>query len=456
MRHLIIGAGPAAQAAVETIRSLDAQATIDLVCGEPAYARMALPYFIQGTIEESALMTADGAWFESLGVTTHFGRRATALASDRDVVSLDDGSELAFDRLLIATGSRPRIPPIPGAEGPGCVSMWTLDDAKAFLAAEHREVAIVGAGFIAFTALDGVAEQADKVSFIEIEPQILPHMLDAQGATRFQAYLSARGIEAVTGTRVEAIESEGARRRVVLSDGKQIECDLVVLATGVQPNVEFLEGAGVEIEGGIVVDGRLASSRAGVFAAGDVAAGPDLLGGPNRVQAIQPTATDHGRIAGANMVDSAAGAGFEYAGSLTMNILAAQGFEAASFGAWEREEDVIRVESAGHVYRKYVFEGDRIVGGILIGPTLAVSGVNDVGMLKGLVQTGVSIGPWRAYLEENPLDLRRVFVASGAAKALLGTHLLAGRASEGGGYRAGRLPPLRPRSKHHATLVKGL
>jgi NAD(P)H-nitrite reductase large subunit len=453
MRHVIVGAGPAAQAAIETIRALDAAAEITLVCDEPPYARMALPYYVIGRVPEEALMTGGDAWFESLRVETRFGRRAARLAPDRDVLVLDDDSELPFDRLLVATGSRARVPPIPGADGPGCVCMWTLDDAKRFLAEDPGEVLIVGAGFIAFTVLDALAKRADRVSFVEIEPRILPHMLDPASAEIFRGFLSQRGIEAHVETRVEGIEPAGARRRVALSGGKALECDLVVLATGVAPNVELLEGSGVEIDAGVVVDGRMQTRRANVFAAGDVAAGPDLLGGPRRVQAIQPTAVDHGRIAGANM----AGEDIQYAGSLTMNILAAQGIEAASFGFWERDDEVtVAAAPATSIYRKLVWDGDRLVGGILVGPTLAVSGVNDVGMLKGLVQTGTRLGLWKDYLAQNPMDLRRAFVASGAAKELLASNLLAGRASTGGGYRHGGLPPLRPRSSHHATLVTGL
>ncbi len=453
MRHVIVGAGPAAQSAVETIRALDAGAEIALVCDEPAYARMVLPYYLIGNVPEAALFTANDAWFEELRVETHFGRRAVALDPDRDVLRLDDGAELAFDRLLVATGSRPRRPPIPGADGPGVVSMWTLGDANAFLDAAPREVVIVGAGFIAFTVLDAIAKRAERVSFVEIEPQILPHMLDRPGAALMQAHLADRGIACHTGASATAIESDGGRRRIALSGGDSLACDLVVLATGIEANADFLGGAGVELGDAVLVDDELRTTRENVYAAGDVAVGPDLLGGPRRVQAIQPTAVDHGRIAGANM----AGEGIAYAGSLTMNILAAQGLEAASVGFWERDEEATRVENtAGRVYRKYVWDGDRLVGGILVGPTLAVSGVNDVGMLKGLVQTGVRLGPWKDYLLENPLDLRRPFVASGAAQALLASTLLTGRASAGGGYRHGGLPPLRGRSPHHATLVTGL
>jgi NAD(P)H-nitrite reductase large subunit len=228
-----------------------------------------------------------------------------------------------------------------------------------------------------------------------------------------------------------------------------------VIAAGVAPNVEFLTGSGIEIgEGrgaGVLVDERLQTSAQGVFAAGDVAQAADLLTGERRVHAVQPTAVDHGRVAAANM----AGAEVRYAGSLIMNILAAQGLEACSFGDWRavgRATTLVQNPANG-IYRKYTWDGDALVGGILVGPTAAMSGANDVGMLKGLIQTGVRLGAWKAYLEENPLDLRRVYVASGAAEKLLESNLLSGRASAGGGYRFPSLPALRKRSAHHETLV---
>jgi NAD(P)H-nitrite reductase large subunit len=225
----------------------------------------------------------------------------------------------------------------------------------------------------------------------------------------------------------------------------------VILATGIRANLDFLEGSGVETDAGILVDGRMQSSAAGLYAAGDVAQGPVLHLSERRVHAIQPTAVDHGRIAAANML----GHDVVYEGSLLMNIVATQGLEMASFGLWEGQGlETTQVEnSKRRTYRKYVWQDDRLVGGILVGPTHAMSGQNDVGMLKGLVQTGVELGPWKQYLQESPLDLRRVFVASGAAKQLAESTLLSGRASLGGGFRFKRLPARRPRKSHHAAIV---
>ncbi len=450
MRHLVIGAGPAGLAAVETLRALDPQAEIALVCDEPAYARMVLPYYLQGSIEERAVLTADAGWFEDRGVNVHLERRVERLEPAEHRVLLDDGTALEYDRCLVATGSRVRTPDVEGADS--AVPMWTLEHARTWLGSPRAETVVVGAGFIAFTILDAVAERSGSVRFLEREAQILPRMLDAASAGLVQRHLEARGIQVRTGVELERIEEAGARRWLQLAGGESLECDSVLLATGIQPNVEFLQGSGVDLNHAIVVDDRMQTSARDVYAAGDVAEGPDLQGGARTVRAIQPVAVDHGRVAAANM----AGEDVRYDGALTMNILAVQGLEATSFGRWESEDDVTRVENpADGIYRKYVWEGDRLAGGILVGPTHAVSGLNDVGMLKGLVQSGAALGPWRAHLEENPLDLRRPYVASGAAKTLLGTTLLAGRASTGGGFRWPAVAPKRARTPHHGVLTGG-
>lgn len=452
-RCVIAGAGVAGLAAAETLRQLDAEAAITVLGDEPPYSRMVLPYFMEGRIEEAAVFTGDEAWFADLGVETRFGDGLAAIDPAAKRVTLTGGDTLDYDALVLATGSGSVRAPIPGAELDGCIDLWNLDDARAFLGGPHREVAIIGAGFIASTILDAVVKQADRVHLLEIESQLLPRMVDASAAALIETHLRKRGVDLHTGTEVKGIERDGVRSRLSLSTGGSLEVDVVIFATGIRPNLAYLEGTGIETDAGILVDGQLRTSVAGVWAAGDVAQGPVLHHAERRVHAIQPTAVDHGRVAAADI----SGADVRYEGSLLMNVVAIQGMEAASFGLWEDgDHEITRIENAaGGVYRKYVWDGDVLVGGVLVGPTHGMSGLNDAGMLKGLVQTGAPLGPWRAYLEENPLDLRRAFVASGAAQKLLGTTLLAGRIATGGGFRFQRPKPRRARSPHHATLLKG-
>jgi NAD(P)H-nitrite reductase large subunit len=456
-RHVIIGAGPAGINAIETLRAIDSDCEIALVCDEPAYSRMVLPYYLEGKIDERAVMTGSEEWFSEHGVTTHLGVRVKAVDPGKKTLSLDDGAQLAYDRLLVSTGSRAARPPIDGLDGSGIVNLWTLADANEFLSESRPHTVIVGAGFIAFTVLNAIAARSDRVTILEIEDRVLPNMLDAESSALMADHLKQLGIDVRTGVRLEGIEQLSGKRRLRLSGGENLECDAVVIAAGVAPNVEFLKSSGIELgEGrgaGILVDEMLQTSAEGVYAAGDVAEAADLLTGERRVHAVQPTAVDHGRIAAANM----AGMEVRYSGSLIMNILGAQGLEACSFGDWQgvgRESTVVE-NSANRVYRKYTWDDDALVGGILLGPTAAMTGANDVGMLKGLIQTGVRLGPWKTYLNENPIDLRRVYVASGAAEKLLESSLLTGRASVGGGYRFPSLPALRKRSPHHDTLLAG-
>jgi NADPH-dependent 2,4-dienoyl-CoA reductase/sulfur reductase-like enzyme len=332
--------------------------------------------------------------------------------------------------------------------------MWTLADANTLRAATGRDVVVVGAGFIGLIILDALLKRGCRVRFLEIAPQILPRMLDEAVAGLVAAHLRERDVELLTDTGLESVERRQGRLHLKLAGGTALECDQLVMATGIRANTEFLEGSGIASEAGILVGEQLETSAPAVFAAGDVAQGPDLLAGGTAVHAIQPTAIDHGRVAGANM----AGQGVPYSGSLAMNVLHTRDLESCSFGLWHGDgHECTVVENSGdRIYRKYVWDDDRLVGGALVGPTAAVSGVNDVGMLKGLIQSGVALGPWKDYLQQNPLDLRRAFVASGATEKLLGTTLLTGRPSAGGGYRYPPLPPLRKRSPHHPVLTTGL
>lgn len=450
-RHVILGAGPAGLNAIETIRQIDPGASITLISDEPAYARMALPYFLNGGIPAGHLTTASPEYLERLRVEHRCGRRAARVDAAARLVHLDDGGTVGFDTLLVATGSSPVKLQIPGADGPGVNTMWTLADALAVrqLAQTGRPaVVLVGGGFIGLIVLNALHRVGWKLTVVERESQILPHMLDRRGAQAAEAWLRARGVEVVTGCTVQEI---GGRKKktVALSNGQELGAHLVLLSAGVQPNVGFLEGSGVRVEHGVVVDERLQSSVPGIYAAGDAAQGPDLLGGPRAVHAIQPTAVDHGRVAGANM----AGRECRYAGSLAMNILDVAGLHCTSFGRWRDGADAIEVWNPGRpVYRKLVWEGTRLVGGILLGPVEDTTMLTDVGMLKGLIESRVELGDWKSYLRERPWDLRRAFVASRAAERLLEKRLVGEPAVPRGFHFNGMDPHAGP-GPHHADIV---
>lgn len=451
-RHVIVGGGPAGMYALETIREYDQESPITLISDEPPYARMALPYYLCGDIPEAHLFYGDENYFEKMRVKTVFGKRVQSLNPKANQLTLDDGTKVAYDHLLIATGASAAGVKIPGVDLPGVCHLWTLDDAKKALAkvGKGAEVVFIGSGFIGFIVLNAVYKIGCRLAVVELEDQVLPRMLDRQGAILVERWLLEKGVEVYTGTTVQAIEAlPDGRKNLRLKDGQALTADLVIIATGIRANVDLVKGSGIAINQGILVNDRMQTNVPNVYAAGDVAEGPDLLGG-RAVHAIQPTAEDHGRIAGANMVDL----DIRYQGSLLMNILDVAGLHCSSFGLWKGDgrEVTSLINPNRPIYRKLVWEEDRVVGAIFVGPVDDTSMLNDIGMVKGLIQTKVSLGKWKGYIQKNPLDIRRPCVASGAPAKLLKTTLL-GKPSGEKRYRFQSIKPVTKPTEAHKILI---
>ena len=445
--HLIVGAGPAGMAAIDTIREFGDTSPITLVSSEDPYSRMVLPYLMDGTIPEQNVFTATDDYLRERAVEPILGRMVTSLDPGGRAVC-DDGTEIEFDDALIATGSSASRPPIPGIDGDRIFNLWTLDDARAVLAQKGGEVAVIGAGFIAFTCLDALIHLGTKVTVIEVEDRILPRMIDGHGASMVQRYLESKGVSFRVGAQVSSIEDAEGRKKISFADGDDLQADVVITATGISPNLGLVDGSGIDTDFGILVDDHMRTSADNVFAAGDIAQGPVIGSDRKEVHAIQPTALEHGRIAGANM----AGGNAAYWGSLLMNVVDVQKLQIASFGDWLGEGAEVRVveNDSRPVYRKLIFQGEVLTGAVFLGRPDDVALLNDMGMAKGLIQTGVRLGEWRKYLDRYPLDIRRPYVASRAAEKLLEMQLL-DKPSVPRGYRQ---PDPEPKYwEHHEVFV---
>jgi NAD(P)H-nitrite reductase large subunit len=435
-RHLIIGGGPAAINAIETIREFDNDSSqINLVSDEPAYSRMVLPYYLADKIPQRQVFTADDAYYERLKVERRFGSRVTRIDPKAKTATLQDGSMVPFDDLLVATGSSATIPPIPGANLPGVHPLWTLAHTEAVLQATKGlakpEVVFIGAGFIGFIVLNAMYKRGWKLHVVEMADHVLPRMLDADSAVLVEAWLRTKGLTLHLGTTAKEIKEASGRKQVVLANGTTVAADIVIVATGIRANTDLVAGSGIAVDHGILVNDRMQTNFPFIYAAGDVSQGPDLLGDKPAVHAIQPTAVDHGRIAGANM----AGHVVHYPGSLLMNILDACGLQCASFGRWGEDAEAMTISNPDRpVYRKLLWTGDQITGAVFVGPANDLGMLNDVGMVKGIMQTRTTFGPWKDYLKHHPFDIRRPYVGLQVARQLVGTTLL-GRPSRPRQYR---------------------
>ncbi len=408
MKHIVIGNGPAGVIAAETLRRTDPKCAITLIGDEPEapYSRMALPYLLAESINEDGTHLRHGAdHYKELGIDI-VTDQVTSVVPDKRSVTLVKGGEATFDRLLIATGSHAARPPIPGMDLDGVENCWTLEDGRRIAAATKKgsRVVLMGAGFIGCIVLEALAARGVELTVVEMEDRMLPRMMDHTGGEMIKRWCESKGVTVLTATKVEAIEQTGKALKISYGDGSSAEVDTVVCATGVRPNVGFLEGSGIETDLGVLVDNNLQTNKDGIYAAGDVAQGPELLTGVKEIHAIQPTASEHGRIAALNM----AGEATHYRGSLSMNVLNTLGLVSSSFGLWDGNEggdETSLADADSYRYLRLTFRDDVIVGALALGLT------HHVGIIRGLIQTGVKLGHWKDRLMKDPNRVMEAYLA---------------------------------------------
>jgi NAD(P)H-nitrite reductase large subunit len=413
MHHVILGAGPAGVIAAETIRKHQPQAAITIVGDEkePPYSRMAIPYLLMGNIAESGTWLRKGlGHFEALQIKL-VQARATQVDTSARTVALDSGQQLRFDTLLIATGSSPIQPPVPGIGLPGVHPCWTLDDARKImgLAVKGARVLQMGAGFIGCIIMEALAARGVHLSVVEMGDRMVPRMMGPTAGGMIKEWCEKKGVEVFTGTRVEAIEA-ATPLSVRLSNGRQVPADLVISATGVRPNIGFLESSGIRCLLGVLTDEHMQSNVQGIYAAGDCAEAFDKISGKMIVSAIQPNAADQARVAALNM----AGQHAVLAGVTQINVLDTLGLVSTSFGDWQGVPGGEHVELTDHVAGRHLslqFKGDVMVGCNSIGWT------DHVGVLRGLVEGQVKLGPWKDHLKQDPTRLMEAYLASAQARS---------------------------------------
>jgi NAD(P)H-nitrite reductase large subunit len=421
MRYAIIGSGPAGVTAAETLKAKHPDAEVKLIGDEPEppYSRMAIPYLLVGKVDESGTyLRRSGDHYQQRGIDVVQDRVDRVDASGK-ALQLKSGATVAYDRLLIASGSHPNRPPIPGIDLPQVQSCWTLADAREIInrASEGSRVVLMGAGFIGCIVMEALALRGVKLTVVEMGDRMVPRMMNQTAGGMIKRWCESKGVAVHTSAQVTAIEAQrvGLLKKVLggasegvqvkLASGVSIDADLVISATGVKPNVGFLEGTGIEMDQGILVDRNMQSSFPNIYAAGDVAQGRDFSTGEQSVQAIQPTAVEHGRIAALNM----AGDTVDHQGSVSMNVLDTLGLISSSFGLWMGAEGGTQAElldKAGFRYINLQFQEDRLVGATSIGLT------QHVGVLRGLIQSQTRLGVWADRLQKDPTRIMEAYLGS--------------------------------------------
>ncbi|MDA0821726.1 MAG: NAD(P)/FAD-dependent oxidoreductase [Proteobacteria bacterium] len=410
MNHVIIGAGPAGVVAAETLRKLVPEANVTLVGDEqePPYSRMALPYYLVQQIAESGTyLRKSSDHFSRLNIDVRQDKVASINRKQQQVM-LSSGGAVPYDKLLIATGSRPVSPRIPGMDLPGIYACWTLEDARNIAARSKpgAKVLLMGAGFIGCIILEALAKSGADLTVVEMEDRMVPRMMNDTAGGLIKAWCEEQGVHVHTSTKVTAIEKNGGSFSVTLNTGSTITADLIVSATGVHPNVDLLAGTGVETDDGILVNRNMQTNDPNIFAAGDVAQGRDFSTGEYSVQAIQPTAAEHAQLAARNMAGIV---GAVHRGSVNMNVLDTLGLISSSFGLWMGAKDGQTSELLNRDRYRYLnlqFADDVLVGATSLGLT------QHVGVLRGLIQSKTRLGVWKERLLEDPTRIMEAYLGS--------------------------------------------
>jgi NAD(P)H-nitrite reductase large subunit len=368
--YVIIGNSAGGIAAAEAIRKADKAGSITVLSDErwPGYSRPLISHHLSEgkPIEKMLFRPAD--FYDTCGIQLLLNSKTVSIDVAGKTVELENGKSIAWHKLLLATGGQPIIPKIDGAGLEGVFTFTTLDDARvidAFISlhAEKKVKAVViGGGLIGVSVTEALIKRNVEVTIVEMQQNILMSILDSEAAAVEEETIRQSGVEIITGFTVNTVSSDpdGKANGVVLSDGRSLPCDIVILAVGVQPRMALARNAGIETNRGILVDRHMATSSPDIFACGDAAEAYDFLRHENRVNPIWPAAYSGGKVAGANM----AGVPAEFQGGTAMNAMKYFGLHILSAGIVvppdESYEVVSRRENGS--YQKIVLQNGVIKG----------------------------------------------------------------------------------------------
>lgn len=358
MQYVIIGNSTAATFAVEGIRAVDKAGSITVISDEtrPAYGRPLISYYLYGRIKLENTDYRSASFYMDNGVTVKYGVRAEKIDPEKKNVALSDGSTIGYDKLLVATGSSPLVPPAEGLDTVPYHTFMTMDSALALekeLSPEKR-VLVVGAGLIGLKCVEGILDRVGSVTVVDLAARILPSILDEEGSAIVQERLEARGVSFILGD----CAVRYAPGLATLRSGKEVPFDILVIAAGVRPNVSLVREAGGEVNRGIVVNDRQETTIPDVYAAGDNCESYDICSGTRRILALLPNAAFQGETAGRNM----AGGDAAFDKAAPFNALGLFDTHIATAGVYEGETYTDTSEG----YKKLFVKDNKLVGFILI------------------------------------------------------------------------------------------
>lgn len=394
--YVIVGNSVGCIGAVEAIRQVDDKSGIQVISEEayPAYSRPQIANYLAGEVDVEQTLYRRRSFYRDYGVELLLGRSVVGVDPDQRLVRLDDGRAFSWDRLLLATGGSPIVPPVQNLPENGYLTFTTMADAQRIKERlpDLESAVVVGGGLIGLSVTEALVKLGVETTIVELAPQILGRALDTVVAAQVQTLMENKGVRILTHCSVDAVrdlDPSGQRGVAVLSNGVTLDYDALIMAIGVRPRTELAVDAGIEVNRGIVVDAYMRTSVDGIYACGDVAEAYDFLADATRLTPVWPNAYAGGRVAGLNM----AGQEATYEGGTGMNALHSFGYPILSAGTVAPPSDdgyqVLTAQTAhDHGYKKLILRDGRIAGFLFAGD------IDRVGVVYGLMKQGVEVSSY--------------------------------------------------------------
>lgn len=411
-KYLIIGNSVAGVNAVEAIREIDKKGRITLVSDEPLfnYSRPLISYYLGKKIPKEKISFRDEEFYSKNKVNLLLNTKAEKINVKKKTVTLtqlgnNTSTQVYFDRLLIATGGKPFVPPIEELDKvkEGIFTFTKFSDAENLIKYieknKIKEAVVLGAGLIGLKCTEGLVERGLKVTIVELADRILANTFDKSASDILENALNKWGCKVIKEDTISKVESVKLKlKSVVLKSGKEIPTRLLIIAIGVRPNLDLVKDTSIKYDRGIVVNDYMQTNIKDIFSAGDVAQGRDFLTQRNSVIAIWPVAARQGKIAGYNM----AGKKVKYEGLFIMNSVELAGIPTISFGITNPQDaknyEILSKKDTGS-YRKIVLKDNKIVGAIFMG------NIERAGIFSGLIKDRIDVSLFKQDLLSDEFGL---------------------------------------------------
>jgi NAD(P)H-nitrite reductase large subunit len=400
--YLIIGNSAGGIGAAEAIREVDSTGTIAIVSEEAyhAYSRPLISKLLSGerTIDRMLFRSPD--FYQKNRIDFLPATKVVKLNTAKHSVVLDDETEIAYSKLLLATGGEPISPQLTGNGKKGVFFFQSIDDAlhiSDYLKKEMR-VVVIGGGLIGLSLSEALIKKELNVTIIEMKDRVLNTILDETGSAMVQEVLASKGLNILTNHTITEIKGMTSVNSVLLDTGEEIPCDMLAIAIGVRPRIALAKTAKININQGITVDSFMATSAADVYACGDVAEAYDFVKQENRVIPIWPNAYIGGRTAGFNM----AGVSTEYPFSTVMNSLNYFGMDIVTAGIIDvpaKSGTEVLETMSENVYKKLLIKDGYIIGMVFI------NDIEKAGMLFGLMRDRINVSEFKDRLLDEEFGL---------------------------------------------------